>query len=182
MNATFWQNADIYSSFNACEHFKGNISRRKFKQLRGFDLCWELLQPLSMMVGHKSYEKDRLQCFSPGQKALYMFWQLDSEVTNGGFVQFFWNGNAEYIPALIKGLDLIGDKAMQHVIIDAYEEYQHQKSSFNQYKHLFESPLYDELDKLNQLDFEYFRLHKKTIDKLEKYIKTNPEEFIDFTD
>lgn len=182
MNTIYQQTEDVYNTFDACRHFKGSLTRKKFKKLRGFDLCWELLQPLSLMVGHKSYEKTRLSCFSPGQKALYMFWQFDSEVTNGGFVQFFWNGNAEYVPALIRGLELIGDRSMKKLVQEAYREYQQQQVSFTQYNHLYESPLYEELDNLNQLDFEYFRLHKKTIDKLEKYIKRNPEEFIEFTD
>jgi uncharacterized protein YwqG len=35
---------------------------------------------------------------SPGQKALFFIWYLDAEVTNGGFIQFYWNG---------KGYDLV---------------------------------------------------------------------------
>ncbi|OJJ19489.1 hypothetical protein BKI52_22030 [marine bacterium AO1-C] len=182
MNTLYWREKDAYGSFDTQQHFKANISRKKFKRLRGFDLCWELLQPLSLMVGHKSYERDRLRYCSPGQKALYMYWQFDSEVTNGGFVQFFWNGNAEYVPSLLNGLDLIGDKKMSKLVEEAYAEYQQQHSVFIQSNHLTESPLYDELETLNQMDFEYFRLHKKTIDKLEKYIKRNPEEFVEFID
>ncbi len=182
MNTIYWREQDAYQAFNTQQHFKANISRKKFKKLRGFDLCWELLQPLSLMVGHKSYERDRLRCCSQGQKALYLYWQFDNEVTNGGFVQFFWNGNAEYVPALLNGLELIGAKKMSKLVAEAYAEYQQQHRVFIQSNHLTDSPLYNELEKLNQMDFEYFRLHKKTIDKLEKYIKTHPEEFIDFID
>ena len=71
---------------------------------------------------------------------------------------------------------------MSKLVEEAYAEYQQQHRIFIKCTHLTESPLYDELEKLNQMDFEYFRLHKKTIDKLEKYIKKNPEEFVEFTD
>ena len=182
MNTIYWPQEDAYGTFDAKQHFKANISRKKFKKLRGFDLCWELLQPLSQMVGHKNYERDRLRYCSPGQTALYMYWQFDSEVTNGGFVQFFWNGNAEYVPSLINGLELIGDKKMAKLVEEAFGEYQQQRSAFFQCNQLQESALYDELEKLNQMDFEYFRLHKRTIDKLEKYIKRNPDEFVEFID
>lgn len=178
MNTIYWQNA---SSFDSVQPNRGTIARRRFKQLKGLDLCWELVQPLSDAV-MQSNRDHKLKGFSPGQQALFTLWQLDSEVSSGGFVQFFWNGNAVYVPTLSNGLTLIEAKAMEQLITEAYEEYQLQQSTFTEYASLIDSPLYSELEKLSQMDFEYFRLHKKTIDQMEKYIKKNPEEFVEFTD
>lgn len=174
MNTIYWQNAS-----SADHSLKGNIARQRFKKLKGIDLCWELVQPLSDAV-NPADKRPKLRGFSPGQQALFTLWQLDSEVSSGGFVQFFWNGNAAYVPTLSDGLSLIEAKAMERLIGEAYEEYQLQQSTFTEYASLIDSPLYDELEKLNQMDFEYFRLHKKTIDKMEKYIKKHPDEFIAF--
>ncbi|EAY25368.1 DMP19 family protein [Microscilla marina] len=181
MNTTYWQNAQSLNQRPANQPPKGNIARKKFKKLRGIDLCWELVQPLSETVAQSDKDK-KLRGFSPGQQALFTLWHLDSEVTSGGFVQFFWNGYAVYVPVLSNGLNLIEAKAMEQLITEAYEEYQLQQSTFTEYASLIDSPLYAELEKLNQMDFEYFRLHKKTIDKMEQYIRKYPEEFIAFTD
>lgn len=58
------------------------------------------LEPINIAIGDEN-EKDLATRFSPAQKALYYVWYLDAEVTNGGFIQFYWNDYRKYIPLII---------------------------------------------------------------------------------
>src|SRR5690606_14469658 len=78
---------DPYWEYNENEHFRPELNKGEFFKLTGYDFGWFVLEPISKFIEDKEYEIERGKSLSYGQKALYYWWYLDAQVTNGGFVQ-----------------------------------------------------------------------------------------------
>src|ERR1700679_2039140 len=113
---------EYYNIFDKKHHLQPVFDKAAFNTLRGWDFGWAVLKTINI-AGNRADNAEFSKRFSPGQKALYFFWYLDAQVTNGGFIQFFWNGYREYLPPIIDGLKLINDTALLNLIYKADEEY-----------------------------------------------------------
>ncbi len=169
---------DPYWEFDKTKHFRPELNKGEFFKLSGYDFGWFVLEPMSKFVKNKAQEIERGKSLSYGQKALYYWWYLDAEVTNGGFVQFYYNGYGPYIPTIIKGLKHIGDTEMTNLVIKADKIYQKNKKLISkaQERDSFGSDLYDRLDQLSLLDDKYYELNEKTMSLIENYIRKHPNE------
>ena len=169
---------DPYWEFNEKEHFRPELDKGEFYKLSGYDFGWFVLEPLSEFVKDKDHEIEKSKSFSHAQKALYYWWYLDAQVTNGGFVQFYYNGYGPYVPTIIKGLKHIGDNEMADLVKKADNIYQKNKKLMDkaQESDLFDSDLYDRLDELSELDDAYYDMNEHTMALLEAYIRKNPNE------
>ena len=152
----------------------------RFDTLKDWDLGWALLEPIRTAKDEKE-ELSLATRLSPGQKSLYFFWYLDDEVTNGGFIQFFWNDYEKYVPAITNGLNLIGDTVITSLVFQAAEEYHKHILEFHQQKLKDDwSPLYDNLKEFDSLDSLYYKKRQNAMELLEKYIRGNSDEFAKF--
>jgi antitoxin component YwqK of YwqJK toxin-antitoxin module len=169
---------DPYWDFDKDKHFRPQLNKGDFFKLTGFDFGWFVLEPISQFVGDSDHEIERAKSLSYGQKTLYYWWYVDGQVTNGGFVQFYYNGYGPYVPTIIKSLEYIGDKKMAELIQRAENIYQKNKNLVDKAreKDLFGSDLYEQLGELSGLDSEYYKLKDKTMSKIEKYIRKKPNE------
>lgn len=169
---------DPYWKFDKSEHFRPKLNKGDFYKLSGFDFGWFVLEPISKFVKDKDHEIERGKSLSYGQKALYYWWYLDAQVTNGGFVQFYYNGYAKYVPTIIKGLEHIGDIEMANLVKKADKIYQKNKKLMDkaQESDLFDSELYARLDEMSLLDDNYYKMNEKTMSLIENYIRKNPNE------
>jgi antitoxin component YwqK of YwqJK toxin-antitoxin module len=169
---------DPYWEFDKTEHFRPELNKGEFFKLSGFDFGWFVLEPLSKFIKDKEHEIERGKSLSYGQKALYYWWYLDAQVTNGGFVQFYYNGYGPYVPTIIKGLEHIGDTEMANLVKKADKIYQKNKKLMDkaQESDLFGSDLYDRLDEMSLLDDKYYEMNEKTMSLIESYIRKNPNE------
>ncbi len=167
-----------FSGYDAENQLRPRINKGDFFRISGFELGWLLLEPISISVA-RDKEPELVKRFSPGQKALYFWWYLDAHVTNGGFVQFYYNDYGIYVPAIIAGLEHVGDKEMAELVKSAHKIYLDNKSLIEQAKKkdLFGSDLYDRLDALSDLDSAYYDLNRQTMSFIEKYARQNPDEF-----
>lgn len=165
-----------YWEFNETEHFRPELNKGEFFKLNGFDFGWFVLEPISKFIKDKEHEIERGKFLSYGQKALYYWWYLDAQVTNGGFVQFYYNGYGPYIPTIIKGLEHIGDNEMANLVKKADKIYQKNKKLMDkaQESDLFGSDLYNRLDEMSLLDDKYYEMNEKTMSLIESYIRKNP--------
>ena len=116
---------------------------------------------------------------SYGQKALYYWWYLDAQVTNGGFVQFYYNGYGKYVPTIIKGLEHIGDQKMAALVRQADRIYQKNKKLIDKARQndLFGSDLYERLEGLSALDKSYYESNGATMEAIEKFARRHPGDF-----
>ena len=167
---------DPYWEFNNEKHFRPRLPKGDFFKLKGFDFGWFVLEPLSKFVQNKEQEIERGKSLSYGQKALYYWWYLDAQVTNGGFVQFYYNGYGPYVPTIIKGLEHIGDTEMAKLVEKADGIYQKNRALMEkaQETELFGSDLYEKLDGLTLLDKQYYDKNQDTMAFIEKYVRKNP--------
>lgn len=167
-------NFDIFESEN---HLKPNLSKSEFENLDSWDFGWFLLEPLNLANDDET-ELLLSKRFSPGQKALYFFWYLDAEVTNGGFIQFYWNGKRKYVQAIRNGLKLIGDEKVLNLVDEAERIYLANKIKFDSGETTENfSALYEDIIEFEDLDDQYYDIHDSTMELIEKYARLNNEEF-----
>lgn len=169
---------DPYWEFDKEKHFRPKLNKGDFFKLKGFDFGWFVLEPISKFVKDREQEIEKGKALSYGQKALYYWWYVDAQVTNGGFVQFYYNGYGPYVSTIIKSLEYIGDKKMADLIQRAENIYKKNKKLMDKAreKDLFGSDLYDKLEEMSELDNEYYDLNDKTMNKIEKFIRKNSNE------
>src|SRR5688500_15852325 len=169
---------DPYWEFDESQHYMPKLNMGDFFRMAGFDFGWFVLEPISDFVNDKEGELTKAKSLSYGQKAFYYWWYVDAQVTNGGFVQFYYNGYEPYVPTIIKSLEHIGDKKMSDLVRRSENIYQKNKKLMDKarQKDLFGSDLYDRLEEMSALDNEYYELNDKTMAKIEKYIREKPNE------
>jgi antitoxin component YwqK of YwqJK toxin-antitoxin module len=169
---------DDYWLFDKEQHFSPRLGKGSFYKLTGFDFGWFIHEPIAKFMEDKGRELVKGKALSYGQKALYYWWYLDEQVTNGGFVQFYYNGYDVYIPVIINGLKYIGDHRMVDLIQRAETIYRQNKEIVDQARerNLFGSGLYENLAGLSELDSEYYDLNDQTMNEIEQYFRKNPWE------
>ena len=168
---------NLYASFDKINHLQPVIDKKQFDTSHKWEFGWNLLKPIDLAPNNE-IEKHLSRRLSPGQKALYFFWYLDAEVTNGGFIQFYWNDYRIYLPPINEGLKLIRDSAMLQLIDKADREYIKNQSAFKKQKLKDNwSPLYENLKQFDEYDSTYYIIHDRTMDLIEKYARLHPEEF-----
>jgi hypothetical protein len=169
---------ETFNTFDKSNHLQPTFDKAKFDTLHSWDFGWAVLEPINI-AKTKDDDKELSKRFSPGQKALYFFWYLDAEVTNGGFIQFYWNGYRNYLPAIREGLNLIEDKELIELIEKADKEYLTNKDLFISQREKDDwEPLYNNLKIFGEYDSIYYKIHDRTMDLLEKYARLHPNEFV----
>jgi hypothetical protein len=172
---------ELYNTFDKENHLQPDLENAEFTTLHDWDLAWAVLEPLNI-AENDDHEILLAKRFSPGQKALYFFWYLDAQVTNGGFIQFYWNGHHKYSKPILSGLELVGDKNMAELVAAAEEQYLLHQNEFDQQRKQEDwRPLYKNLINFEKLDELYFNTHDKTISLIEHYIREHPDEFVRLT-
>jgi hypothetical protein len=171
---------DLYNTFDKDNHLQPLFDKTKFDTLHSWEFGWAVLEPINIAKG-KEDEKLLSKRFSPGQKALYFIWYLDAEVTNGGFIQFYWNDNRKYLSPIIDGLKLIDDTSMLDLVNKADKEYLVHKDEFILQRQKDDwKPLYDNLKNFGKYDSIYYAAHDKMMGLIEKYVRQHSEDFVKF--
>jgi hypothetical protein len=169
---------ELYNTFNKDNHLKPDFNKTAFDTLHSWEFGWAIIEPMNI-ASDKDKEKLLSQRLSPGQKALYFFWYFDAEVTNGGFIQFYWNGYRQYIPPILDGLKLIGDTELLGLVKKADQEYLAHKDKFDSQRQKDNwKPLYNDLKAFEKFDKHYYKIHDKTMELIEKYARQNTSESV----
>lgn len=169
---------ELYNTFNKDNHLQPEFNKSAFDTLHSWDFGWAILEPINV-VSNKEKEKLFSKRLSPGQKALWFFWYLDAEVTNGGFIQFYWNDYRQYIPPILDGLKLIGDTELIELVKKADNEYLNNKDKFILQREKDNwKPLYNDLKEFETFDNQYYKIRDNTMELIEKYARQNPSEFL----
>ncbi|AWW29162.1 hypothetical protein DN752_02845 [Echinicola strongylocentroti] len=170
---------DPYWEFDQSKHFRPKLNTGEFFKLTGFDFGWFVLEPISEYIQDRKGELKKGNTLSYAQKALYYWWYVDAQVTNGGFTQFYYNDYGKYVPTIIKGLKHIGDDKMAELVNRSYELYLKENKKIKDARKggLEEfSNLYKEIKDFDELDDKYYNLNDQTMKNIENYIRSNPNE------
>ena len=174
------QQDDPYWEFDQTKHYRPKLNKGDFFKLTGFEFGWFVLEPISEYIQDRKGELTKSNTISYGQKALYYWWYVDGQVTNGGFTQFYYNNYGKYVPTIIKGLKHIGDNKMAELVNRSYELYLKENKKIKDARQggleAF-SNLYKEIKDFDELDDEYYKLNQQTMKNIENYIRKNPNEF-----
>jgi hypothetical protein len=172
---------ETYSLFDKSRHLQPQFDRDKFESLHGWNLGWELLSQINVATDQDDSEIRLSMRLSPGQKALYFIWYLDAQVTNGGFIQFYWNGYRKYLSPIIEGLNLIGDNEMLNLVQKADKEFLTHRNKFEIQQEADDwKPLYESLTVFDEYDNIYYSRHDTTMSLIESYVRSHAEEFVRF--
>lgn len=147
------------TAFHPEEHLLPKVNKADFYRLTDFDFGWMMRQAISNANPRLSMT-ELASRLSPGQKAMYYGWNLDGEVKNGGFEQFYANNYGEYIPAILVGFRHIGAKKAATLVSKADKSFQ--KTAYKS---------------LSEFDKPYYDLADKLWDRLVAYAKKHPSEF-----
>ena len=173
------QRENYFVEFNKEKHFRGKVKWKNVNNLTGEDFLWEILEPMSIMIKDAKYEVSRVKRLSPNQKALHFFWYLDGQVTNGGFIQFYFNGYEVYLPSLKSGLELIGYKDLLKRVIKSENEYDKHKIEFDKMRKKGDlERLYDDLTEFEKMDNWYYKNQEKHYSIVENFVRLNIDDFI----
>lgn len=125
-------------------------------------------------IGKEAFNQQSLP-----QKVFSAIWEVESEVNNGGFAQYFSNGSAESASFVVEALEKIGAPQTANIcrraIVAAFpnglpptlEALRAVASDFPE----------EILDKLEPLDQEFFDYPHNLTDLLFSYVSAHPEEF-----
>jgi hypothetical protein len=173
------QQQDLFADFDKAKHFRPKVKWADIKDLTDSDFLWEVLSPISDMVGGTKHEEKRVKRLSPEQKALYFFWYLDAQVTNGGFIQFFFNGYGVYLPSIKKGLELMGNSELLKLVIKSEKEYDKNVDKFEECRKKEDWQwLYKNLKAFDKLDDKYYDAGDKYYLDVEKFVRKHIDQFI----
>ena len=170
---------DPYWDFDQSKHFRPKLNTGEFFRLSGFDFGWFVLEPISEYIQNKKGELIRGNTLSYGQKALYYWWYVDAQVNNGGFIQFYYNDHARYIPTIIKSLKHVGDNQMAELVNRSYDLYLNKNKKIKDARKdglQGFSNLYKEINDFDELDDIYYNINEKTMKIIENFIRSNPNE------
>lgn len=114
-----------------------------------------------------------------GQQLLLAYDYLNTQVGQGGFIQFLVNGYIGLLPEMPDWLQVIGAPEMAQVIDDVIKVYvlNHELLSKETTPEAF-AKLYDELKEFEVLEERFNALNEQTIQKMMDYAQHHLNEFI----
>lgn len=171
----------MYDQFDSENHFTPVIAWGKVADLHGAEFDWEILEAIQSGIKMKD-EAAISKRLSPGQKALWFFWYLDAQVTNGGFIQFYLNGYRDnYFAPIVAGLQLLKEYKILELVEGAEREFKANIDLFTEQKQKDDwEPLYEGLPVFDELDTAYYTLNNGAMEAIERYIREHPGEFVRF--
>ena len=125
------------------------------------------------------FGKEDFESQSFPQKVFSAVWALESEVMNGGFLQYFQNASAESAPFVAEALDTIGAIETAAMCRRAMEAAfpKGLPASADAIRSDAEDFPEDVLKALDTLDGEFFKYPNDLTSLLLAFVSTHPEEF-----
>lgn len=165
--------------FEPSLHYRPRIYKSDFFRLTGYWLNDTLFPKTPEMMKNWSNGLAWALRLSYGQKAMFYWATLDGQVSNGGFVQFYDNGYARYIPTILKGLAYIGEEKVAAMIRKAHALYLEDEDMTDEgvEDDLFGNDFYEQMDELSLLDNEYYKVSYGVFGVWNNYVRTHPDEF-----
>jgi Domain of unknown function (DUF4375) len=129
--------------------------------------------------GKTSLLKEEFARQTVPQKVFSAIWELESEVNNGGFSQYFVNSSAETTPFIVEALKTVGAREAaaicERAILAAFPA---EIPSSEQAIRSAAVDFPDEvLNQLENLDQEFFSYPDDLTDLLFRYVSKHPDEF-----
>ena len=145
------------------------------------EVAWKVIEPMWDVL---KTPDERLQTVAtPGQRALYALHWTISEVSNGGFHQYFYNPTGYLAPEAITGAELLGASDYADVIRRATSIFPSEEAlrDLDQRQEILEQATDNQNAFLSSLDDELYALLESPTQNPDvlfgPYIEAHPEEF-----
>lgn len=126
-------------------------------------------------------ELSRVKSLTKGQQMFWSTWKLEGEVNNGGFNQFYFNGNEEFGQMAEAGFKAIGLRNYADLTHKANQIYKENKTRLQEYEDGTIKSFSDSYkdNPLNEIDDAFFDLQSKQgISEFRiNYIRNHKDEF-----
>jgi hypothetical protein len=110
--------------------------------------------------------------------------QFANQLSNGGFLQYFWNSEAKNIDDLMKGLKLTSNEKVLGIVSETWRKTEPKMSYLIEQKRKYNLDSYDEvanhfgfLSDLEQKAYPQYEIYDKAIE----YVRNNPALFTELT-
>lgn len=138
------------------------------------------------MIFDKSAQDYDTSQLSPSERALWYAWEVDCEVNNGGFNQYFFNHATRPTEPVVEAYALLGADSHKEVFLEAIRDYQYvvrshdaaMKEARDDASTLLQnfSETYRD-NPLKEVDSRYYSIVPKVEDILCDYIRAHADEF-----
>jgi hypothetical protein len=134
------------------------------------------------MEGDQREEREIVKTLTPGQRAIYVTWIVESEVNNGGFNQFYFNSSGQLADMGEEAFEIIGAHKFAAIVKQSnliYDEIKEDLEKYNDGTTESFSKSYNG-NPLNDLDEKFYNLYKsEQLNQIKiKYIRNNVKEFV----
>ncbi|MGK0426434.1 MAG: antitoxin component YwqK of YwqJK toxin-antitoxin module [Ulvibacter sp.] len=138
------------------------------------------MQYLFQYMPNKDEERIKYKSLSKNQWNLYCYYLIEGQVTNGGFVQAFYNGYGKYLDGAIDALKSIEQHECAEIIRKAKSIGSIRILSFiwARAKSLFDSNLYDSNQDLDELDTLFYKFTTENDRRFRQFIWKERESFM----
>jgi hypothetical protein len=121
--------------------------------------------------------------FNRSQQAIYVIWELEAEVNNGGFNQYYTNSSGQFANLTPNALKLVGANKFSELVNRANRIYEDENALIKKYQDGSTegfSKSYED-NPLNELDDEFFEYYRdENLMQLQvAFIRKNKTDFID---
>lgn len=146
-----------------------------------------IVMEIDSYLNKKSDYGEKMGKLNSSQKTFVLIGNLEREINNGGFNQFYWNSSGKYANETVEALKKIGAPKMSEIVLKANSEFPNGIVPKDREKRI---KILTSIEKKsarnwNSLDLKFFRPNKKTgkmeientIDLLIDFIKENKVDF-----
>jgi hypothetical protein len=148
------------------------------------EVAWKVIEPMWDVLKTPYEPDERLQkVATPRQRALYALHWTISEVSNGGFHQYFYNPTGYLAPEAITGAELLGAREYANVIRRAISIFPSEEAlrDLDERQEILEQATDNPNAFLSTLDDAFYALLESPTQNPDvfvgPYIEAHPEEF-----
>ena len=142
------------------------------------------LQVVRKLESNGGYQRAIVMALSRVERMVFTTTNLELQVRNGGFNQYFWNPTGQYVREALAGYLLIGAELHAALVDKAIETFAKEEAQQQMFKREGTLQAFSDSYKhsqLDPLDREFYALDKKESARALRvqYIRVHPSEFID---
>ena len=150
-----------------------------------FDDIWSIddkndfLIALGSWLSKKSNYGEHPDRFSPAEKAIYIIYQLEAEVNNGGFAQFLYNSSGNFANETAAALRSIGAEEIAAICDRAFSAFgQPIPKDWTERDAFLDDAITDEIDDiLSQCDSDFYAYPDNLTELCYDFIMAHREQF-----
>ena len=142
----------------------------------------EVMDHIQSKIGDNyEHEHTIVAPLSKGLQMVYATVELEHEVANGGFNQYFWNSTGEFRNEALEGYKLLGAAEHERITAEAIGVYNVNQPKLDEAKATGTLEAFSQSYKdnpLNKLDDRFYNLKEDTSAMRTKFIREHPEQII----